>query len=123
MYVDSRTNDTAWLSWAPGDAQPTTVLTEPVCAPARAPSAAYTADGRLWVSWTDDVGERVFAKLGDANGAGGSPLQLQLPAGFRSPQTSAALAAGNSLALVTNWLAPESGATAVWATVVDPPSG
>ncbi len=104
-------------SWAPGDAAPAAVATDP--GGLRDPTAAYTADGRLWVTWTQSSDQHVLAKLGDTRGAGGSPIATRLPAGYTTPRNGASIARGTQLVLVRNW---ESGnRTAVFATVVNPP--
>jgi hypothetical protein len=101
--------------WAPGQRSPTTLVTDP--GQVLEPTAAYTASGRLWVSWVEASTERVLAQL-----TGGQPVILLKPAGYNTPLYNTSLMYGNLLVLVTNWENGNSGTgtgqTAVWATVV-----
>jgi hypothetical protein len=112
------------VTWAPGEAAPTdTGLAAGSAAGANGSvTAAYRADGRLWIAWRGDgtIENRLdfFATLGDARGAGGAPIPLGAP----PPSTSASvplesLAVGSNLLVVT--LAGDSG-PAVYATGVQP---
>ncbi|HEX6116815.1 MAG TPA: VWD domain-containing protein [Solirubrobacterales bacterium] len=106
------------VSWAPGEGSATEVvagggekaLLDAVAAP----------DGRLWTSWVDfgsDGSATVGAKLGDAAGAGGSPIALAPPSPSAFPGDAAALALQGRLVLVVYWVpGPEGSAT--WATVL-----
>ena len=120
VYESRVTSTESIVSWAPGEAGPTTVF-DGSGQSVRNVVTARAPDGRVWVSWTDVGAERMYATLGDALGAGGTLVQLPLPAGFTTPEHSAASTAGESLVLESNWLAGT--ANAVWATVVNPPSG
>lgn len=106
------------VSWAPGEVGPTTVF-DGRGQSVRNEVVARASDGRVWVTWTDVGAERMYAKLGDARGAGGTVVQLPVPPGFTTAEHSSAATAGESLVLESNWLA--GAATAVWATVVNPP--
>jgi hypothetical protein len=54
--------------------------------------ATVAADGRLWVTWTQSSDQHVLAKLGDARGAGGSPVATKLPAGYTTARNGASIA-------------------------------
>jgi hypothetical protein len=85
------------------------------------PTAAYTAGGRLWVAWRDNLSYlKMYAKLGSTTGAGGSVVTLQVPAKNAVPQYSSSLTVGDSLVVVANWVPGNLAATSVWATVVNP---
>ncbi len=118
------------LSWAPGDPSPTLVFagTERIAGTMpsspiypHSPTAAYTADGRLWVAWRDTVSYlKMYAKLGSTTGAGGNVVTLQVPAKNAVPQYSSSLTVGDSLVVVASWAPGNLAATSVWATVVNP---
>lgn len=116
VYVDSTSGGARLVSWAPGDAAPALVATGSGGAGVSSPAAAFTSDGRLWASWTGRE-DRLFAKLGDATGAGGSATELPLAAPHTLPLTGTATTAGTTLVLVTNWRNPD-GTSSVWATAV-----
>ena len=118
------------LSWAPGDAKPTlvfsgaeriagTIPSSPIYP--HSPTAAYTSDGRLWVVWRDTVTYlKMYAKLGNATGAAGTVVTLQVPAKNATPEYISSLAIGSSLVVVGNWSPGNAGPTSVWGTVVNP---
>lgn len=117
VYVDAHGQGTLTLdSWSPGDAAPTAIAR---ATGLRTPSAAYTADGRLWVTWVSSDGNRLFAKLGDARGAGGAAQLIPLPPGHDIPDTTTALASGERLVLASEFSALSADVNSVWATVVD----
>lgn len=120
VYEAPGTSTESVASWAPGEAGPTTLF-DGRGQSVRNVVTARAPDGRVWISWTDVAGERLYAKLGDALGAGGTVVQLPLPAGFTMPEHGAAATVGESLVLESNWLA--GSANAVWATAVSPPNG
>ncbi|MEW6582225.1 MAG: hypothetical protein AB1416_05650 [Actinomycetota bacterium] len=109
------------VSWAPGEAAPTPVVTAKGAAGNI--GAAYRGDGRLWVAWYQTgVSGTYKVTLGDARGAGGQVDDLGAPP---HPTLSAAYAvsaidAGGNLVLVTNFL--RGSALAQWATVTGPPN-
>jgi hypothetical protein len=113
VYKDSSQNRID--IWGPGQRTPSTVVIDP--GQVTEPTAAYTASGRLWVSWVEVSTERVLAQV-----AGGRPIILLKPPGYDTPLYSASLVDGNLLVLVTNWENGNSGTgtgqTAVWATVI-----
>ena len=84
------------VSWAPGEASPTTIATVEVNAePGRVVTAAYRADGKLWVAWWD--GKTYRYTLGDATGKGGQVLDAGIPvfaSGFSPSAYRAELAGG-----------------------------
>jgi hypothetical protein len=65
-------------------------------------------------------GNRLFAKLGDARGAGGAAQLIPLPPGHDIPDTTTALASGERLVLASEFSALSADVNSVWATVVDP---
>jgi hypothetical protein len=96
-------NDTI-VSWAPGEAAPTTIanLAGTGEGAGRVLTAAYRADGRLWVAWYDGTTYR--ASVGDGRGAGGEAQDAGIPAG--SPDGAFALsgiAVGDNLLLAANY--------------------
>jgi len=117
VYGDAGT-PTQLDSWAPGQARPTVVASD--SQGFSDPTAAYTTDGRLWVTWAEPDSSRLFATLGDATGAGGSPVLLQAPPGYGTALNSASVVNGTQLVLATDWQsATGTPATAVFATVVN----
>jgi len=109
-------------SWAPGDSAPTTIFTNAnTTVEPHAPTAAYTADGQLWVAFADSGSKNMYAELGDANGALGTLGEIGSPPNAQEALTNASLTSGNKLVLVSDWQAQGSTAsTTVWATVVNP---
>ncbi len=105
-------------SWTPGQARPTAIATDRLAF--SDPTAAYTTDGRLWVTWEEPHSGVLLAKLGDATGAGGSPILTQTPPGYKTALNTASAVNGTQLVLATNWQADSSTpATAVFATVIN----
>jgi hypothetical protein len=94
------------VTWAPGEAAATPVATggNPTSANG-AVTAAYRADGRLWVAWTGNgttpgsVGR--FATLGDGRGAGGDVVSAGSPPDSGGSVPLESLAVGDDLLLVT----------------------
>lgn len=118
VYVDAHDQGTLTLdSWSPGEAAPATIARGTGL---RTPSAAYTASGRLWVTWMSADGNRLFAKLGDDRGAGGTAQPIPLAPGHDIPDTTTALASGERLVLATEFSALSADVNSVWATVLDP---
>jgi hypothetical protein len=114
-------SDTKLLTWAPGEAAPTTVFTGNGNDLPTAPLAAYAADGRLWVTWVRADGAKMYAKLGDSRGAGGAALLLPTPYRASTPNETAVTTLGERLVLITNWSNDaKSGVLALWGTVVNP---
>ena len=72
------------VSWWPGQGAPTTIadLAGTGQGAGRVLTAAYRADGRLWVAWFD--GKTYRATLGDGTGAGGEPQDAGVPKGTRA---------------------------------------
>ena len=70
-------------SWAPGEGGPTNIGGGARLSLGLPLTAAYRADGRLWVAWYDLGTTKGFyaAKLGNAKGAGGTVQNLGRPAG------------------------------------------
>jgi hypothetical protein len=117
VYEDSTTN-TQLDSWTPGLARPTTIASD--SQGLSDPTAAYATDGRLWVTWTEPHSGRLLAQLGDATGAGGSPILLQAPPGYDTVLNTATTVDGTQLVLATNWQSDSSPPmTAVFATVIN----
>ena len=124
LYVNSGVVPEQILSWAPGESAPATVLSRLLVGGDEALSdvvGAFTADGRLWVSFTDSNGERAWAKLGNARGAGGTPQELPKPIGVTEPGLATATVRGDQLVLAADWTNGATAATSAWATVVNPP--
>jgi hypothetical protein len=130
VYVDGDIDPDEVVSWAPGESSPTPVASGLVGGRPRTfdeLTAAYTAAGRLWVSFVDPSPGTLFATLGDARGAGGRLIQLPKPHGFTKlgtdqPVATAVTTIGERLVLATAWQDNgTAGASQVWATVVDPP--
>ncbi len=117
VYEDSRTN-TQLDSWTPGQTRPSAIASD-----SRGlgdPTATYTTDGQLWVTWVEPHSDRLLAKLGDATGAGGSPILLQTPRGYSTALNTTSTVDGTRLVLATNWQTDSSTpTTAVFATVIN----
>ena len=65
-------------------------------------TAAYRADGRLWVAWFD--GKTYRATLGDATGAGGVVQDAGVPKGTASGAYAlSSIAVGDNLLLAANY--------------------
>lgn len=112
------------VSWWPGQGAPTTIanLAGTGQSAGRVLTAAYRADGRLWLAWWD--GKTYRATLGDATGAGGVVVDAGVPKG--SPSGAYALtsiAVGDNVLLAANyaWKAPDDPAPfAVFVNTVAP---
>jgi hypothetical protein len=117
VYEDTGTN-TQLDSWTPGEVRPTAIASD--SQGFSDPTAAYTADRRLWVTWAEPHSARLLAKLGDATGAGGSPILTLTPPGYGTALNTASTVAGTQLLLATNWQTDSSRpTTAVFATVIN----
>jgi hypothetical protein len=91
------------VTWWPG-AAPVTVadLAGTNQGAGRVLTAAYRADGRLWVAWYD--GKTYRAVLGDATGAGGSVQDAGIPAGAADGAYAlVGMAVGDDLLLAANY--------------------
>jgi hypothetical protein len=92
------------VSWWPGASAPTAIAslagtTQPA---GRVLTAAYRADGRLWVAWYD--GKTYRATLGDATGAGGEVQDAGVPKGTGIATFAlAGMAVGDNLLLAANY--------------------
>ena len=113
-------NARSLLSWAPGEASPTTITSDPP-AP-QLLGAAAAPDGRLWTAWYDDETRLVTAKLGDAAGAGGASVKVRTTTSGAHPFHTEALALADRLVLAGMWDEAQ-GATAQWGAVVPAPAG
>ncbi|HET6174553.1 MAG TPA: hypothetical protein VFD90_18245 [Gaiellales bacterium] len=110
------------VSWWPGEAAPTTIanLAGTGQGAGRVVTAAYRADGRLWVAWWD--GKAYRATLGDAKGAGGLAQDAGVPKGAPSGAYAlAGMAVGDNLLLAANyaWKDPASGDANLFAVFVN----
>ena len=112
------------LSWAPGEAAPTTIVSAGKDDRIGVSHAAYRADGRLWVGWIlrPGIGDpTVQFTLGDARGAGqpNYPVSLQK---LDTPYHLRLQPVGDNLLLVGNF-APNAGAAgnSEWADLVGIP--
>jgi hypothetical protein len=119
FYEATAAGGASAASWAPGESRPTTVFSG-IGENVRSVLGARGADGRVWVSWTDGSTGRMYAKLGDSTGAGGTPVRLPVPPGFSTSGHGAAVTTGEALVIAANWQ-QAGGSSAVWTTVVDPP--
>jgi len=116
VYEDTHT-PTQLDSWSPGQARPTEIARD--SRRFSDPTAAYTADGRLWVTWGEPHSDALLAKLGDATGAGGSPILAQTPPGYATALNTASTVDRTQLVLVTNWqTGGNAPTTAVFATTI-----
>jgi hypothetical protein len=117
------TTDTI-VSWWPGQASATIAnLAASGQSAGRVLTAAYRADGRLWVAWWN--GKTYQATLGDATGAGGQAQDAGVPKG--SPYGAYALtgmAVGDNLLLAANydWNQSATLPFAVFVNTVAPPA-
>jgi hypothetical protein len=102
VYVQT---DNRVVSWAYGEQRAAEVALVPRARISGLLGAAFTAKGRLWVAWWDRVAARFTAKLGNASGAGGTPVSLAHPPGGRTQVAGhlAAASVGEELVLVVNW--------------------
>jgi hypothetical protein len=117
VYEDTGTT-TQLDSWTPGQVRPTAIASD--SQGFSDPTAAYTTDGRLWVTWAEPHSARLLAKLGDATGAGGSPILTLTPPGYSTVLNTASTVDGTQLVLATNWQTDSSTPnTAVFATVIN----
>jgi hypothetical protein len=113
------------VSWWPGQSAPTTIANFGGSSQGagRVVTAAYRADGRLWVAWWDGTTYRVT--LGDANGAGGVVEDAGVPKG--DPGGAYALvgmAVGDNLLLGVDYAWAQSSTLpfAVFVNTVAPPA-
>ena len=111
-------------SWAPGEAGPTTIAKRSLSLGLPL-TAAYRADGRLWVAWYESgVGtgaDGYYALLGNAKGTGAGLIQkLGKPAGFVQGLDLESTPLGNNLVLVGT-VATGKPRGALWTTVVESP--
>ena len=113
------------VSWWPGQGAPTTIadLAGTGQGAGRVLTAAYRADGRLWVAWFD--GKTYRATLGDGTGAGGEPQDAGVPKGTPSGAYGlAGIAVGDNLLLAANyaWQATAQLPFAVFVNTIAPPA-
>jgi hypothetical protein len=113
---------TRLVSWAPGQAAPVTVATARAGGAVYFPAAAAAPDGRLWIAYADALSTGVyetFAKLGDDNGAGGTPTTIPAPQRAATPAFGTAIVVPAGLLLGQSWSTKQS--SAIWSTVVPQP--
>jgi hypothetical protein len=94
----------AIVSWWPGQSAPTTIasLAGTSQSAGRVLTAAYRADGRLWIAWYD--GKTYRATLGDATGAGGAIEDAGAPtSGAGDAYALSGIAVGDNLLLAANY--------------------
>ncbi len=112
-------------SWSPGEAAPTNVGGAKSLSLGLPLTAAYRADGRLWVAWYDPGTTRgsYAAKLGNAKGAGGTVQDLGRPAGaaFLDDRNLDSVVVGTDLVLVGTVVTPATRAS-LWTTYVQDPA-
>jgi hypothetical protein len=126
IVYGAETSPTAPLrlaSWAPGEAAPTNLGGGARLSLGLPLTAAYRADGRLWVAWYDLGTTRGFyaAKLGNARGAGGTVQDLGRPHGFVDARDLESVALGSDLVLGGTVITPQPRAS-LWTTYVQDPS-
>ena len=115
----------AVVSWWPGQSAPTTIanLAGSSQAAGRVLTAAYRADGRLWVAWFD--GNTFRASLGDATGSGGQAQDAGTPKGAANGAYAlAGMAVGDNLLLAANylWKPADPAPFALFVNTVAPPA-
>ena len=92
------------LTWAPGESAATVAVAGTDASSNL--SAAYRADGRLWIVWYDRSGNGAYrVALGNARGAGGQARSLGLPnraSDHSAGAISAVADASGNLAVLTN---------------------
>ncbi|MGD9573757.1 MAG: hypothetical protein AB7V62_17900 [Thermoleophilia bacterium] len=112
-------------SWAPGEAAPTNIGGARNLSLGLPLTAAYRADGRLWVAWYDLGTTRGFyaAKLGNARGAGGTVQDLGRPAGaaFVDDRNLDSVVVGTDLVLAGTVVTTAPRAS-LWTTYVQDPA-
>jgi hypothetical protein len=112
-------------SWAPGEGAPTNIGGGANLSLGLPLTAAYRADGRLWVAWEDLGTTRSFyaAKLGNARGAGGTVQNLGRPAGgaFVDGRNLDSVAVGTDLVLAGTVVTSAPRAS-LWTTYVQDPA-
>jgi len=112
-------------TWAPGEAAPTNVGGGANLSLGLPLTAAYRADGRLWVAWEDLGTTRSFyaAKLGNARGAGGTVQNLGRPAGgaFVDGRNLDSVVIGTDLVLAGTVVTSAPRAS-LWTTYVQDPA-
>ena len=113
------------VSWWPGQGAPTTIadLAGTGQGAGRVLTAAYRADGRLWVAWFD--GKTYRATLGDGTGAGGEPQDAGVPKGTPNGAYGlVGIAVGDNLLLAANyaWQATAQLPFAVFVNTIAPPA-
>jgi hypothetical protein len=129
IVYGAQTSPTAQLrlaSWAPGEgASPTNIGGGARLSLGLPLTAAYRADGRLWVAWYDLGTTRGFyaAKLGNAKGAGGTVQNLGRPAGgaFVDARNLDSVAVGTDLVLAGTVITSAPRAS-LWTTYVQDPA-
>ncbi len=129
IVYGAQTSPTAALrlaSWAPGEgASPTNIGGGARLSLGLPLTAAYRADGRLWVSWYDLGTTRGFyaAKLGNAKGAGGTVQNLGRPAGagFLDARNLDSVVVGTDLVVATTVVTNQPRGS-LWTTYVQDPA-
>jgi hypothetical protein len=85
-------------------------------------AAAYTTKGRLWLAWWDTAAEHFVATLGNAAGTGGKAWAVGRPGSAASgPGALSAIASGNNLVLVANWVSADERTASRYVNVVAAP--
>jgi hypothetical protein len=128
IVYGAQTTPTAPLrlaSWAPGEGAPTNLRGAVNLGLGLPLTAAYRADGRLWVAWYDLGTTRGFyaAKLGNAKGAGGTMQNLGRPAGgaFVDARNLDSVVVGTDLVLAGTVVTSAPRAS-LWTTYVQDPA-
>ena len=129
IVYGAQTAPTAQLrlaSWAPGEgASPTSIGGGARLSLGLPLTAAYRADGRLWVAWYDLGTTKGFyaAKLGNAKGAGGTVQNLGRPAGaaFLDARDLESVAVGTDL-VVAGTVVTSQPRASLWTSYVQDPA-
>ena len=111
-------------SWAPGEGGPTNLGGGARLSLGLPLTAAYRADGRLWVAWYDLGTTKGFyaAKLGNAKGAGGTVQNIGRPAGgFLDARNLDSVVLGTDLVLVGTVVTNQPRGS-LWTTYVQDPA-
>ncbi len=112
------------VSWAVGEAAPTTIAPATGVGVNGNLAAAIRPDGRMWTAWYDPgvtaAQTGYYATLGNAKGAGGERTNLKRPPGFVDDADLEAVVLGDNLVLVGT-VSTGKPRAALWTTVVQPP--
>jgi hypothetical protein len=125
VVYESESSKNDYLSWAPGQAAPDTVLDVPgTHAFADLIGVAAAPNGHMWIVYlyADSAVEQVVARLGNDDGVGGNATVLPTPGGSDVAYSGSVLSTPNGLALGVNFAASLAKPRGVlWGTVLPQP--